>query len=317
MALTKIQLDAVLSLINTRFLSFTFEALGRRALTDSEVTELTRLGLLRRGTRHMVADPHALGRVIALLPPSVRDRVDYAGLERMVGTLPEQTEIERRSIEYASDHAGQYIQGLRDDMVRGTAAATARSSMSALRKLQEGVATSLTDRKTVGQLKTELFEMFDDRTRDWYRVAQTEVNNAVQNAIYNNIRDESDIGEGQLIFKRPNPDACQHCRRLYLTGDGFTPRIFPMSELADSNFGLKARNWLPTIGSVHPYCQCQLHVVPEGYGFEPMDTVAQEFEFEGKTYKQGELIPSKVHDRLGSLKTKTKKDAILTRTEGL
>ena len=38
----------------------------------------------------------------------------------------------------------------------------------------------------------------------------------------------------QLVYKRPNPDACQHCKRVYLT-DGITPRVFKLSDLTDSN----------------------------------------------------------------------------------
>lgn len=85
-----------------------------------------------------------------------------------------------------------------------------------------------------------------------------------------------------------------------------------MSELADTNHGLKAADWLPTIGSVHPYCRCQLSVVPEGYEFEKMNVASEKFKFESTDYKIGEIIPDDVFTRMGTdLKTKTRKEGVL------
>jgi hypothetical protein len=312
MALTKRQLDKILKIINDRVLGFTYEALGERALTSEEITNLKRLGLLTETTRHMIADPIALGRLTALLPPSASHGITYGDVERMI---PREalTDVERKMVRYASESAGEYIKGIKDRMVRDVRVA---ASGEALRQIREGVATSIANRETVSQLKTRLFDIIDDKSRDWRMVAQTEMNNAVQNGVFNEIRQKSDEGEDQLVFKRPRSDACQYCKKVYLESDGITPKIMKLKDLANSNFGLKASEWQPTIGSVHPHCNCQLNVLPKGYGFVKMNTANEDFEFEGVEYKRGEIINDAIYSRLGKLKDKTRKEAVLAYGEG-
>lgn len=251
MAITKTQLKRVLEAINKRFLRFTYDALGERALTEAELDILKEAGVLREGVRHMIADPVAFGRLTAMLPLSASSRVMYSDLERLISRGGEMTNIEKKAVEFATDHAAEYVKGVRDDMLRDVGAATSRSSSEALRAMQEGVIESISNRETVSELKTRLFDIVDDRGRDWYRVAQTEINNSIQHGIYREINEKA--GNEQLVFKRPAPDACPYCKKLYLDDEGM-PKIFKLKDLADSNFGLKAKDWKPTIGSVHPYC---------------------------------------------------------------
>jgi hypothetical protein len=81
------------------------------------------------------------------------------------------------------------------------------------------------------------------------------------------------------VFKRPRPDACKFCKLLYIRPDGVTPRVFKLSDLLanGTNVGRRAgrptrsgrsrTEWKATIGAVHPFCQCELHVLPDGMGF--------------------------------------------------
>jgi hypothetical protein len=74
-----------------------------------------------------------------------------------------------------------------------------------------------------------------------------------------------------LVVKLPNPDACPDCERLHLTaGRGSPPRLFPLSELKanGTNFGLKRNAWKAVVGTVHPWCACELLHVPPGLGYE-------------------------------------------------
>jgi len=130
--------------------------------------------------------------------------------------------------------------------------------------------------------------MIDNRERDWHRVAHTEINNAVQQGIYSEIAKHH--GTEQLVSRRPNPSACKHCKRLFLKDDGFTPRVFRLSDLEDSNVGKKAADWGPTIGGVHPWCGCQTIVIPEGYDYKTMMSVSEPFEVDGVKYHRGEIV---------------------------
>ena len=296
MALTKTQLDKVLEAIKRHFNSFTYEAIGERALTTAELDSLKSLGLARESVRNLVADPIAVGRLIALVPPSTRRSLSLDEvLKRAKEVLP-QTAVERRAIEYAQEHAGTYITGIRDMTVRDATAATARSRTAALRAVRSGVSNAIATRQTRSELKTSLFDAIDNKTRDWQRIAHTEINNAIQNGIHGEILDEG--GPDQMVYKRPSGDACQHCKRLFLKDDG-TPRIFRISQLKETNVGKKATDWEPTIGSVHPWCACMLHVIPEGYEFAKIRVVKQPFEFDDVEYRAGQAVSEGVFAKLG------------------
>ena len=297
MPLSKSQLERIAEIIARHFNAFTFEALGPRALTDVELQTLKDAGILREGVRHMVMDPVVLGRITALLPMSARRAVTYDSVLEAVSRVP-MTEVERHAIDFATAHAGEHIRGIRDLMIRDAKAITARASGAALRAVQEEVADSIRNRTTIGELKTRLFDSIDDRDRDWKRIAHTEINTAIQQGVYRAIRDASDEKHNQLVFKRPNPDACKHCKRLYLMPDGVTPRVFRLADLADSNVGLRAADWEPVIGSMHPWCNCQLQVVPEGFDFVRTRTVTEPFEFEGREWKRGEIVDPGLYDKL-------------------
>ena len=148
--------------------------------------------------------------------------------------------------------------------------------------LQAGIA----QRKTVSQIVADMREASDDQFRDWHRVAQTELQNARNHAkvdqIYSVNRDKPE--EEILVYKRPNPDACKVCKSVYLEKDGVTPKVFTMDEFKQNitNYGLKTKKWMPTVETVHPWCQCEMATLPPGFGFDKKGQVT----FKGLDKKQ-------------------------------
>ena len=67
---------------------------------------------------------------------------------------------------------------------------------------------------------------------------------------------------------------CQHCKRLHLGPDG-QPRIFKLRELErnGTNFGRKARDWLPVVGATHPHCFPAGTQVRTSGGMLPIESV--------------------------------------------
>ena len=314
MPITKTQLEQIAEIVRRRFRTFSYEALGPRALTPMELAQLQAAGVVRESVRNLVFDSALLGKLTALLPPSARREVTYDTVLSAAEHLP-MTPIEQAAVDYATDHAGEYIRGIGDMMVRDVSAITARASDAALRAVRENVVESISARETISELKTRLFDAIDNRTRDWQRVAHTEVNTAVQQGVYRTIREASDDGKEQVVYKRPNPDACRHCKRLFLRSDGVTPRVFRMGDLTDSNVGLPAAAWGPTIGSVHPWCNCQLQVIPEGYDFKTMRVCLVPFDFDGRSFRRGEVIDDETYASLDeTLKSHVGTDAVLSYT---
>jgi hypothetical protein len=54
------------------------EALGEDALTEEEINELKRLGLLRGSVRHFVGDSYTLGKIAQLVERAKAEEMSYA-----------------------------------------------------------------------------------------------------------------------------------------------------------------------------------------------------------------------------------------------
>ncbi len=124
------------------------------------------------------------------------------------------------------------------------------------------------------RLASELRKITGNTRQDWEMVVKTELiekrNQGFAQAIIDGESPYSNDGVDTLVFKRPNPDACKHCKRLYLEKDGITPKLFKLSEwLANgNNVGKKVDEYKPTLSVVHPHCQCLPQVMPKGCKFD-------------------------------------------------
>lgn len=284
------EIEEILEIIRNRILAFSHEAVGPVDLTPVEMEALGKAGMLRSSERHLVEDGYEFGKAAALLGPSATRGMSFEAVKRAVSKLAPMTGVEKAAMEYASRAAGQYIRGVMGLMLKDVSTTAARTSGAALRAIADGTAEAIVDRKTISEFQSQLFHLIDDRSRDWQRVAHTELGNAIQHGIYSEIRDKSDEGVDQLVFKRPNPDACKHCNRIYLKADGITPRVFRLRDLEASNVGLKAADWNAVIGTVHPWCNCITQIIPEGFDFIHKNTVKEPFEHDGKSYKRGQIL---------------------------
>lgn len=282
--LTKTQLKKIEEAIKKRFVVFTYEALGEEALSEDEIKELQKLGLLRANARHFVGDAYTLGRISKLIKHADLKDMSFNQVMETAKKLKPTTGVERKAMDWASNHAGQYIRGIGDDISKEIGAATSRVALEALRDVREGVSAAIVKRETTSQLRSTLFHAVKVKHKDWQRVASTEMHEAIQRGVHSEILETG--GKDQLVYKQPSPTACKHCKRLFLDSSG-APKVFKLSELADNNFGKRAADWKPVIGAVHPWCQCQLLIIPDGYNFVKHPTTgAVRLEYTGETATQ-------------------------------
>ena len=77
--------------------------------------------------------------------------------------------------------------------------------------------------------------------------------------------DQSYVADGLVVHN------CEHCKRLFLGPDG-KPYIWRLADLQafGTNVGRKTRDWQPTVGTVHPNCQCQMIRIPVNFGFDAL-----------------------------------------------
>ncbi len=126
-----------------------------------------------------------------------------------------------------------------------------------------------------------LREKTGDWERDWHRVAHTEMWDAkLQGEAESIAKGDSPFSSKGIetkVYKRPAPNACKKCIQLYLESDKVTPIVFTLEQLRanGTNIGKKQADWVPTLGVLHPNCQCPLSIMPDGTKFN----------------EQGELVP--------------------------
>lgn len=235
---------------------------------------------LPENTPSILQNVYVLGKLIQLMGEENVEKMSYEELKKKAQEIS-LTEVERNSLKYSQQHAGEYITALGRKMNQQVKTQILQTSKNlnlevAQRQIvRDTVAQAILKRQTRGKLASELLHNLQDWERDWKRVAHTELwNTKLQgevvsilqgNTIYKNTK-----GGDTLVYRRPSPDACQHCKRLYLENDGVTPKIFKLSELIANgdNVGRKAKDWLPTTTTTHPNCTCPIAVLPDGFGFD-------------------------------------------------
>lgn len=128
-------------------------------------------------------------------------------------------------------------------------------------------ADALAHGRSARELARKLRNATEDWSRDWERIARTELQGAYnEGQVITAVRND---GVKARIARVPESDACIHCQRLFLDADG-RPKIFTAEALANNgtNVGRKAFAWLPTVWPVHPNCRCDVQHVPEGLDFD-------------------------------------------------
>lgn len=147
-----------------------------------------------------------------------------------------------------------------EDIVTEVDAETRRKKRQAIRDL---TAQAVAERWTPEKLASELGHKTQEWSRDWNRIAATELQNAHNEGVaISALRND---GPEARVARIPESNACADCKRLFLDEDG-KPRIFTVVELAanGTNVGKPRSEWLPTLTAAHPRCRCGCYAVPNG-----------------------------------------------------
>lgn len=115
------------------------------------------------------------------------------------------------------------------------------------------------------ELSRLLISVMAGSSRDWDRVARTELQGAYNEGVL--ASGMTRFGSQARIARVPESDACDACKRLFL--ENGRPRIFTAVELTGNgtNVGRKPPQWLATVWPIHPNCRCDTVTVPPGHVF--------------------------------------------------
>ncbi len=117
---------------------------------------------------------------------------------------------------------------------------------------------TLVKESSLGRVKQKLRDLSGDETRNWNRIAMTEMSNAIGAGSADRIVSENqdkDLGE-VYVYKVIVGDAktCKFCRRFYQDNRDNAPKLYRLSTLLanGSNMNRKSDSWVPVIGATHP-----------------------------------------------------------------
>lgn len=197
-------------------------------------------------------------------------KLNYDELKKIMLTQPK-TSSQKEMIDFARENTGLYITKLEGNL---TSAVADLYKQSQMKIISDTIVDGIGSVSSTSEVVTKLRDRTEDCKRDWHRVAQTEMWNAKlqgeANAILKGSSPLTDKGAETLVYKRPAPDACPHCIKLYLEPGTLKPRVFKLSELMKNgtNYGLKTADWKACLGTLHPNCACTLNVMPPGFKFD-------------------------------------------------
>lgn len=165
-----------------------------------------------------------------------------------VDSAPWLTPAEKRAWVAATDRAGVYVTSITD---------------KARQRVQDLTSIAVDRGWSKERLQESLERSWTDSTRDWKRVARTELQGAYNEGTVVHAVDL--YGAAARVARVPESGACEHCLRLFLGPNG-RPIIWYADELAanGTNVGRKPDQWKATIWPVHPNCLCGSVLIPPG-----------------------------------------------------
>lgn len=177
-----------------------------------------------------------------------------------------------RFIEHLNDNLANYINKIKSNAVSKFDEIIRAANLNYYHKdlIEEDVGKIFKE-ETIAQIKQSLRDASKDLSKDWQRVATTEISNAISLGGLHRIASENennDLGE-VYVYRLVVPDtkACDKCKEFFLDYDG-SPVLYRLSTLLSngSNVGKKQVDWLPGIGAIHPNERCSTILqLPRGW----------------------------------------------------
>lgn len=207
------------------------------------------------------------GRLASVLGPLQSQKVTFSDLKKYLirGQFTPLSNFEKQTLKYLERKSYSYIKSLSESIKSFVVGSVEDENIARGEYYEKVIGDSLkravVERDSVRSIVSEIGEKTGDWERDLGRIAETELQNAYEYGKAAAFKEE--FGDKRVYYKQVYPGACQHCIRLYLTnGIGSEPRLFTYQELLDNgtNIGKKTKDWKPVLGTVHPFCRCDLRV---------------------------------------------------------
>lgn len=264
---------------------------GKEELTQSEIDELKQAGLYDEDNQQIIKNIYHYNLAYRHGDENAPDSLD--DFNETKPELPENEQVEA-SVDYLTENFETQINKQKDSVVNKLTEAIRNANQNfKFQKLTEDEILNNKD-LSVANLKSRLEEISGEADRDWDRIVNTEVSNAISLGSVDRIAGENEEKDSKevYVYRIPQKDACQSCKKFYMDSDG-SPKLYRFSTLLGngSNFGKKRSEWKPVADATHPNEKCsQVLELKPGFKLETDGTPT----YIGREKWENEYIPNKL-----------------------
>lgn len=280
MIFTPEELQRLFDIIDFRFAKIAADVLGDKVLSKQDISLLNKFA--PKWKEEIKKFPpyyqsYLFGRLSGILNKKQLNSLSYKDFEGYLTkaqfTKPTQIDLAAYNISLKKTYS--YLKGIGDKIKTQIASTLSNEEMQNLLKRQreeglkivkEEISRGVLEKKSVQKVISDIGHKMNDWQHDWGRVVETEMQNIYELGAAQQIMNEH--GPDAKVYKTVYGGACKFCIQFYTTnGIGSQPRIFKLADLManGTNIGRKQKDWLPTVGPVHPFCRCIIHWLPDNY----------------------------------------------------
>lgn len=273
------QIDEVLEIIEFQHLIFTINSVGEDILREEDYSTLSKYGITKNTIDKVKADKFSsvdksflFGRLSASLKDQT-NKIDYNDFLQYLrrGQFVELNTVEKNVLSLLKKRTDSVIRDQSSRIQRDVRVLLEdRNSRWEIDSDFRELLNSQLEKKVVeNRSKSEVILEIGQKTESWEkdlgRIVETELQNIFQYGRVLQYLEQH--GDNILLWKEVFPGACKHCIKAYLTnGIGSEPVLFTPQELLSNgtNIGRRPENWRPVLGTMHPFCRCEIHLKEKG-----------------------------------------------------
>jgi hypothetical protein len=290
--ITPAQLQELNDLINKNTLFYIASNVGKRILTEDDKQRLLNWGVdigKIEGGVLSIEQAYLFGQLSTMLGEEAVRRMNYGEFRTYLQSnqwIP-LNKAKKAAIRSLESFAYNEIKGLGNKTVAqlGKIMIYNDSKLELARQkiIKKKSTEAIERRKSQRWLASELREHTEDWNRDWNRNADYILHHAFSQGAVDGAVERG--GDDAKVYIDVYPGACHHCIEKYLTGDiGSRPKVFLVSTLRENgtNVGRKAKQWMPVIPPMHPWCRCTINYFVEGSEWSEDGTVFKKPKYKSK-----------------------------------
>lgn len=311
------QLDTIQRFIHDYHLAFIAGQVGPQYINVADVQRLIDAGILPQDlgytyqpapgeippeTAKFISDAYHYGVMMGSAPLVRAQANEMSAADFRKRKPPKLSPQETAARDYVQRHATEFIKGLGNTVARDFTTIAIENDAELKAKFQQAIKEeidiNIAHRDQWRKAASEMGHKTGDWARDFKRIAATEKQGAFQEGFTAGLIEREGDPETIFVSKIPNPDACKDCVRLHLTaGQGSNPKIFKLSTLMQNgtNVGKKRQDWSAVVGTIHPWCSCDLIHVPAGWEYD------DEGELVPKSLKRSDYLSYDLRKAQGNL----------------